>query len=266
MSSDNIKFGKLFPVTVHNRDGSTCCGSIECDKRVGAQMYQRAKNQFMANAAQPLLNTYVTANKIVKINAETTQNIFFIFFIGFWLLMILITLFIFGAMCYGQNNMGSWFIVILLLIIIVPLLLLWWISSIYNNTFSNTKDHVQSIIGQDGCLKQITDAFPSIDCCDSSYSCNNTSCNSCTSYKSCDTTSNLSFCNPCSNTRYPTSCNTSSSNTSCNTSSSSSSSSCTTPSSYKTTTCKNSYDSLTDTDSTSNCTTDTAYGTCTDDN
>lgn len=259
MSSDNIKFGKLFPVTVHNSDGSTCCGSIECDKRVGAQMYQRAKNQFMANAAQPLLNTYVTANKIVKINAETAQNIFFIFFIGFWLLMILITLFIFGAMCYGQNNMGSWFIVILLLIIIVPLLLLWWISSIYNDTFSSTKDHIHNIIGQDGCLKQITDALPSIDCCDTSCSCNN-SYNSCTSYKSCDTTShsNLSFCNPCSNTRYPTSYNTSSASSS---SSSSSSSSCNTPS-----TCKNSYDSLTDTDSTSNCTTNTAYGTCTDDN
>jgi hypothetical protein len=247
----NIKFGKLFPVTIHNEDGTTSCGSIEYDQQLGKEVYQRAKNQFIVNAAQPLLTTYTTANKIVTANAETTQNIFFIFFIGFWILMALLTIFIFGAMCYGKNNRLSWFIVILLLIIIIPLLLLWWISSIYNNTYNSTKNHINNIIGPDGTLRHIGDACPSLECCDcscSSYS------DSCTSYKSCSPTSS-SYSKTYSKTYCKTPCNTTS-NTSYNPCSSTSGSSFTSKSSYDTLT------ECTDTKSTS----DTTYGTCTDDN
>lgn len=243
----NIQFGKLFPVTIHNQDGSKSCGTIEYDQQMGAEVYQRAKNQFIANAAQPLLSTYSTANKIVAANAETTQNIFFIFFVGFWILLILMALFIFGAMKYGQNNMGSWFIVIILLIIIIPLLLLWWISAIYNNTYNNTKNQLNTIIGQDGYFKRIYDACPSVECCD--CSCNTTSYDSCTSYKSCHSSSNT--CNKSCTPNNTSSCHLSFHSPSCS-STSGTSFSCS----------KSSYDTLTDSTKSN----DTTYGTCTDDN
>ena len=166
---NNINFGNLFPVSVINSDGSINKGSIEYNKNLGKDIYSKIKNQIIFSSAQPIMDTYVKTNKIIVNTSETTKNIFMIVFFGFWLLIALITLFIFAIMYYNGIFIGNWFLITLVILIIIPIILLLWISSIYNNTYNDTKNNINNIItNSNECLNQIYDGLSSLNCFDNS--------------------------------------------------------------------------------------------------
>lgn len=167
MTDHNINFGNLFPVSVINSDGSINKGSVEYNKNIGKDIYSKIKNQIIISSAAAIMDTYVKTNKLILNTSETTTNIFMIVFFGFWLLITLITLFIFSIMYNNGIVIGNWFLITLVVLIIIPLIMLLWISSIYNSTYNDNKNNINNIINNSNeCLNHIYDGLSSLNCFD----------------------------------------------------------------------------------------------------
>jgi hypothetical protein len=143
------KFKDIFPVnvTVYGKKKEYCGkGVIDMQTELLQDSITKASSQFISHSIEPANHIKNHVQNIIHTAEDAANNIFYIIFIGTYILILLLVLILFTAMYYERDCLWIFLLIAIILIIIVALIIYFWATSVKNNaidTIIEEKDHIK---------------------------------------------------------------------------------------------------------------------------